>query len=162
MKLTLARALQIHRGIAALDAGHEMTVDGKSARRPFKYGATVHFPLQQNAAALAPHIEAYQKASKALFAEVAEPYTDEKGEPKQRVPAGQLAAYTAQIEKLLEQVVQVKLFQIKLSDLKVGTDEDKNPISVQAFTDLRPILRDDMPRDGLVEVTDEAAPAAES
>ncbi len=155
MKLSLARVIELDRGIKMLDAGHEVTVDGKSTRRPYRYGATVHFPLQQNALALLPHVEAYSKASKALFAEVAEPYTDEKGGPSQRVPTQKLAEYQEQIQKLLDQVVQVKLYRIKLTDLKVGTGENENPIAVGILTDLRAILLDDVARDSLVEVTDE-------
>jgi hypothetical protein len=156
MKLTNARVLELNRGIATLDAGYETTVDGKSARRYYKYGIPVHYPLQRNAAALKPLVEAFQKANAALFAQYAEAYTNDKGEVAQRVPADKLAEYRRETEKLTDVVVQVKLFQIKLSDLKVGTGDGENPIPVQTITDLRPILKDDCPTDGLVEVPEEA------
>jgi hypothetical protein len=154
MKLSNARVIELVRGIGTLDAGYEVTVDGKNARRPFKYGALVHFPLQRNAAALKPLMEAFNKANAALFAQYVEYYTSEKGDALQRVPADKLEAYREETERLTELVVEVKLFRIKLSDLKVGTGDAENPIPVQAITDLRPILLDDAPADQFVEVPD--------
>ncbi len=160
MKLSLSRLVDLHRGIQVLDAGHEITVDGKSARRPYRYGATVHFPLQQNALALMPHVQAWEKANAAIFKQHAEPYTDDKGAPQQRVPADRLALFKEQAEALLDTVVTVKLYRIKASELKRGTGEGENPIPIQAMTWLAPILNDDQPRDALEEATDE--PAAEA
>lgn len=161
MKLTLEQIVDLHRGITALDAGYETTVDGKNARRPFKYGSVVHFPLQQNAAAIMPHLQAFEKANAALFKQNAEAYTDDKGAPNQRVPADKLAEYKAQIQDLLARVVTVRLYQVKASDMKIGTGEGENPIPIQALTWLGRTFLDDRAKDQLVEVADadDAAPS---
>ncbi len=89
---------------------------------------------------------------------------DDKGTPQQRVPADKLATFKEQAQALLDQVVTVRLYQVKTSEMKIGTAEGENPIPIQALTWLRPILKDDRAMDQLVEATDEppAAPIAEA
>lgn len=156
MKLTNAKLIQLHNAIAVLDAGHEVTVDGKSARRPFKYGALVHGPLQANARAIAPHVEAFNKANKAIYAQHSEPFINDKGITDQRITVAEFTAWKKATEELLEQTVQVKLMGIKLSELKRGTGEGENPIPTDVLTALGRVLIDDEKTDQWQEIIDPA------
>jgi hypothetical protein len=152
MKLTHAALLQISRAIATLDAGVDLIVEGKTVRKAFKLGMVPRLSLARIGIAIKPALEAYGKASQQLF-DGADPeaYTTEKGEPGRRVPADRLGAYQAELQQLLEAVVDVKLgkYRFKLSELKTGTGEGENAIPVQAIIDLMPILIDDTaPADG--------------
>jgi hypothetical protein len=155
MRISNATLILLHNAIAALDAGFDVTVDGKNAKRPYKYGAVVHGPLQFAATAIKPHVEAFQKANKAIFAQHAETYTGKDGEAAQRIPAKVLAEWQHECTELLEQTVSVKLYQIKLSELKVGTGDGENPIPKHVLGDLGRVLVNDLTVDQMVEIADD-------
>jgi hypothetical protein len=137
IELTNADCLQIQKGIAQIDEGRELTVDGKNVRRGFKLDSDIRYALARIGILIKPLIEAWTKANEQLFKD-SEPVieTDEDGKESLRVPAKGLQEYKSKMTELLEQKTEIELPLVSLKKLKVGDEKDENPIPITALTNL--------------------------
>lgn len=139
--VTNAALLGLSQGIALVDNGHEITVDGKNVRRGFKLTAEVRYALARTGIVIKPLIEAWKEANSKAF-ESHEPIviTDKDGNDQRAVPAARAGDLDKDTRELLAQTIEVELPVIAVIALKVGDGKDENPIPAAALTFLDPIL----------------------
>lgn len=139
--ITNAAILGLSQGIALVDNGFEITVDGKNVRRGFKLTAEVRYALARTGILIKPLIDAWKEANTKVF-ESFEPavIADKDGNEQRAVPGSRAGEYDQHIRALLATVVEVDLPVIAVSVLKVGDGRDENPIPATALTFLDPIL----------------------
>jgi hypothetical protein len=140
MKLSNAQILDLSRGIAAIDAGYDATIDGKNAHRSFIFAASwkVSYALARTGAAIKAPLEAIDKTLKALF-EAQEPKENSKGD--RQVPSDRQAAYQQATADFLAEEIDVAVHVLALDALKRPDDQAQVP--AQAIAWLMPILTED-------------------
>ncbi len=138
---TNAALLELSQGIAIIDVGYQVTVEGKNVSRGYDLKAAPLYALARAGIVIKPLIDAWKKANGQIFEKNdPKPLTLENGKEERQVPAEKRAAYDAAVRELLAQPVEVELPELKVVDLKVGSGKGENPIPPSALTMLNPML----------------------
>lgn len=136
-----ARLVELSNGIAIIDRGHEITVDGKNVARGFNLPASVLYTLARTGIVIKPLVEAWRESNTKLF-EANQPIvvTDKDGKEQRQIPAENMPIYDAEVRKLLAIATDIELPFVHVRELKVGNEKGQNPIPATALTLLDPIL----------------------
>jgi hypothetical protein len=127
-KLTILDCQTLQAGLTSLDGHQELTRGGESVSLAYQFGsAALRLTIQQNLAALAVPLGAFDKARQAIFKEIA----GDAPEIKPNTP--EATKYTAQVQAAQQRPCDVDLQRIKATDLKL--DKNEIPGSVLAALD---------------------------
>jgi hypothetical protein len=134
INLTIQQTRELYIALSALDGYDKVVKDGaneKIVKTPYVFGGGLRLAIGRNLLAIAPTVQAFDKANRELALQYSNGKDKLEGEP--------LVKFQNESQKMGEAKTTADLIKIKPSELKL----DENPIPGSAIAGLQAILTND-------------------